>query len=136
MPSARSCSPSRGRYEHLSQCGGAGGPVRPHWRGLDANLAQDPRPGTDDRRRSGGGTSRPDGGLRCLSPLVLCPALWVQASKPEDDARGSGAGGELMRLTRAVTHIRLGEANRAKLEALDALAADYLRICQQYTSYS
>lgn len=40
-----------------------------------------------------------------------------------------------MRLTRAVTHIRLCDANHAKIEALDTLAADYLRLCQQYTTY-
>src|SRR5262249_16747040 len=125
----------RGRYEHLSQCGGAGGPVLTLRGGLHSALAQDPRPGSGERQRGGGGTSQPDGGLRCPSPLVLCLALWSPAVWPEADARGSGAGGELMRLTRAVTHIRLGEANPAKLEALDALAADYLRLCQQYTTY-
>src|SRR5215813_6783549 len=40
-----------------------------------------------------------------------------------------------MRLTRAVTHVCLCDANHAKIEALDALAADYLRLCQQYTTY-
>jgi Putative transposase DNA-binding domain/Probable transposase len=40
-----------------------------------------------------------------------------------------------MRLTRAVTHIRLCDANHAKIEALDALAAEYRRLCQQYTAY-
>jgi hypothetical protein len=40
-----------------------------------------------------------------------------------------------MRLTRAVTHIRLCDANHAKIEALDALAAEYRRLCQQYTTY-
>ncbi len=40
-----------------------------------------------------------------------------------------------MRLTCAVTHIRLCDANHAKIEALDALAAAYLRLCQQYTTY-
>jgi Putative transposase DNA-binding domain/Probable transposase len=40
-----------------------------------------------------------------------------------------------MRLTRAVTHICLCDANHAKIEALDALAAEYLRLCQQYTTY-
>jgi hypothetical protein len=40
-----------------------------------------------------------------------------------------------MRLPRAVTHSRLGDANHAKLEALDALAAAYLRLCQQYTTF-
>src|SRR5262245_54181866 len=40
-----------------------------------------------------------------------------------------------MRLTRALTHMRLGEANHAKIEALDQLAAEYLRLCQAYTTY-
>ena len=40
-----------------------------------------------------------------------------------------------MRLTRAVTHIRLCDANHAKIAALDALVAEYLRLCQQYTTY-
>jgi hypothetical protein len=38
-----------------------------------------------------------------------------------------------MRLTRAVTHMRLCDANRTKIEALDALATEYLRLCQQDT---
>ena len=37
-------------------------------------------------------------------------------------------------LTRAVTHIRLIEANPGKLAALDALLAVYLPLCQQYTT--
>jgi len=40
-----------------------------------------------------------------------------------------------MRLTRAVTHIRLCEANHAKIATLDALAAAYLQLCQAYTTY-
>jgi Putative transposase DNA-binding domain len=40
-----------------------------------------------------------------------------------------------MRLTRAVTHIRLCDANHAKIAALDTLAEEYLRLCQQYTTY-
>ena len=39
-----------------------------------------------------------------------------------------------MRLTRAVTQIRFCAANHAKIAALDALAAAYLRLCQQYTT--
>jgi hypothetical protein len=39
-----------------------------------------------------------------------------------------------MRMTRAVTHIRLCDANHAKLAALDALAVEYLRLCQAYTT--
>ena len=37
-------------------------------------------------------------------------------------------------LTRAVTHIRLLEANTGKLEALDALMMAYLELCQRYTT--
>jgi hypothetical protein len=37
-------------------------------------------------------------------------------------------------LTRAVTHIRLIEANPGKLEVLDQLKAVYLPLCQQYVS--
>jgi len=40
-----------------------------------------------------------------------------------------------VRLTRAVTHIHLCDANEAKIAALDALAAEYLRLCQQYTTH-
>ncbi len=40
-----------------------------------------------------------------------------------------------MRLTRAVTHIRLCEANDAKVATLDALAAEYLQLCQRYATF-
>jgi len=40
-----------------------------------------------------------------------------------------------MRVTRALTHIRLCDANHAKIAVLDALATAYLRLCQQYTTY-
>ena len=40
-----------------------------------------------------------------------------------------------MRLIRAVTHIRLCDANYAKIAALDAMAEAYLRLCQQYTTH-
>lgn len=39
-----------------------------------------------------------------------------------------------MRITRAVTHIHLCEANHVKIAALDALAAEYLRVCQAYAT--
>src|SRR5260221_1651272 len=39
-----------------------------------------------------------------------------------------------MRLTQAVTHIRLCDANHAKVAALNAWATEYLGLCQQYTS--
>src|SRR6266545_5654703 len=39
-----------------------------------------------------------------------------------------------MKLTRAVTHIRLLDANANKLAQLDALADAYMRLCQQYVT--
>ena len=39
-----------------------------------------------------------------------------------------------MRLMRAVTPIRLCEANHAKLATLDALATEYMGLCQRYTT--
>lgn len=42
--------------------------------------------------------------------------------------------GEPQRITKAVTHIRLLEANPGKLAALDALAPVYLALCQQYVT--
>jgi len=40
----------------------------------------------------------------------------------------------LEKLTKAVTHIRLIEANPGKLAALDELAPVYLALCQQYVT--
>jgi hypothetical protein len=40
-----------------------------------------------------------------------------------------------MRVTRAITPIRLCDANHAKIVALDALAAEYFRLCQHYTTH-
>jgi Putative transposase DNA-binding domain len=40
-----------------------------------------------------------------------------------------------MRLTRVVAHIRLCAVNHAKIATLDALATEYVRLCQQYTTY-
>jgi Putative transposase DNA-binding domain/Probable transposase len=42
--------------------------------------------------------------------------------------------GEPQRITKAVTHIRLLEANAGKLAALDTLAPVYLALCQQYVT--
>ena len=39
-----------------------------------------------------------------------------------------------MKLTRAVTHIRLLDANANKLAQLDALADAYMHLCQQYVT--
>jgi len=39
-----------------------------------------------------------------------------------------------MRLTRAITHIRLTDANLGKLVQLDVLADEYIRLCQQYVT--
>ncbi len=40
-----------------------------------------------------------------------------------------------MRLTRAVTRLRLCDANHTKIRSLDSLAAEYLRLCQVYITY-
>jgi hypothetical protein len=40
-----------------------------------------------------------------------------------------------MRRTRAVTHIRLCAANNAKVAALDALAAEFMALCQRYVTF-
>src|SRR5713101_6581068 len=42
--------------------------------------------------------------------------------------------GKPQNITKAVTHIRLSEANAGKLAALDALAPVYLALCQQYVT--
>jgi len=42
--------------------------------------------------------------------------------------------GEPQRITKAVTHIRLIEANPGKLVAIDTLAPVYLALCQQYVT--
>ncbi len=42
--------------------------------------------------------------------------------------------GKPQQITKAVTHIRLIEANPSKLAALDALAPVYLALCQQYVT--
>src|SRR5437660_6054919 len=43
--------------------------------------------------------------------------------------------GTPQRITKAVTHIRLIEANPGKLAALDQLAPVYLALCQQYVTF-
>src|SRR5258705_31917 len=40
-----------------------------------------------------------------------------------------------MRLTKAVTHIPLTSMNAGKLAALDALAAEYMALCQVYVTH-
>lgn len=40
-----------------------------------------------------------------------------------------------MKLTRAITHIRIDDANSNKLVLLDAVAAEYMVLCQQYVTY-
>jgi hypothetical protein len=40
-----------------------------------------------------------------------------------------------MRVTRAITHIHLCDATHTKIATLDALAAEYLQLCQTYTTY-
>lgn len=39
-----------------------------------------------------------------------------------------------MKLTHAITHIRIADANASKLAQLAALAAEYMRLCQDYTT--
>src|SRR2546421_11405564 len=48
--------------------------------------------------------------------------------------RRAKSGSEPYVVTRALTHIRLGEVNQVKLDALDALAPVYLSLCQQYVA--
>src|SRR5260370_31218723 len=52
--------------------------------------------------------------------------------KPQRQKRP--AAGMPQRITKAVTYIRLIEANPGKLAALDALAPVYLALCQQYVT--
>src|SRR5258707_10972610 len=40
-----------------------------------------------------------------------------------------------MRLTKAVTHIPLTSMNAGKLAAMDALAAEYMALCQVYVTH-
>ena len=64
--------------------------------------------------------------------------LWVsqmsQKSPGQDKKQRTRKRASKQTLTRAVTHIRLSEANSGKLEALDQLIAVYLPLCQQYVS--
>ena len=55
----------------------------------------------------------------------------VQAKQANRKKKKKSAS-EPRHITRAVTHIRLQEANGGKLAALDALASVYLALCQQY----
>src|SRR5262245_50587002 len=112
--------------EHTDRC-----PVLPLWGRLSPGRAQDAKPGTGHRQRSGRGTSRPDAAARRSGPhhVVLCAALWPPAGEPQEAPRTGGPGGGrirtdtdgygllLMRLTRALTHSRLGEATHATLTA-------------------
>src|SRR5713226_5897240 len=56
-----------------------------------------------------------------------------EKSKPRKNKKRTTVG-EPYALTKAVTHIRLIEANPGKLAALDALAPVYLALCQQYVT--
>jgi hypothetical protein len=67
--------------------------------------------------------------------LVYGPSLWPQAGQPEGTTIVRGAGGQLMRLTRALTHIRLAAVNEAKIAMLDAVAAEYMALCQRYVTF-
>src|SRR5260221_350685 len=48
--------------------------------------------------------------------------------------KSRATAGEPQRITKAVTHIRLLEANAGKLAALDTLAPVYLALCQRYVT--
>src|SRR6266700_638515 len=52
----------------------------------------------------------------------------------ERQNRSRAGAGQAQQITKAVTHIRLGEVNAGKLVALDALASVYLTLCQQYVT--
>src|SRR5713226_4126106 len=56
-----------------------------------------------------------------------------EKSKPRKNKKRTTVG-EPYALTKAVTHIRLIEANPGKLAALDTLAPVYLALCQQYVT--
>lgn len=43
--------------------------------------------------------------------------------------------GQPQHITKAVSHIRLTEANAGKLAALDELAPVYLSLCQEYVTF-
>jgi hypothetical protein len=54
--------------------------------------------------------------------------------KMKKKRKSRATAGEPQRITKAVTHIRLLEANAGKLAALDALAPVYLALCQRYVT--
>jgi hypothetical protein len=57
-----------------------------------------------------------------------------QRNKPRRRSSGQHQQGSIQTITRAVTHIRLHDANASKLAALDAVAEVYLGLCQQYVT--
>ncbi len=54
--------------------------------------------------------------------------------KKRQRRRGNQQQGQPYTITKAVTHIRLDEANTGKLTALDELAQVYLSLTQQYVT--
>src|SRR5258708_26151215 len=52
--------------------------------------------------------------------------LWAQAGDPQEKCGPCDLGGGVMRVTRALTHIRLCALNDAKVAALHAVAAEFL----------
>src|SRR6266581_6627908 len=54
--------------------------------------------------------------------------------KKRQRRRGNQQQGQPYTITKALTHIRLDEANTGKLTALDELAQVYLALTQQYVS--
>jgi hypothetical protein len=80
-------------------------------------------------------------------PQGVQPSLWAEAQPSEPLAEEPGAKrprkknrrrakrGEPQLVTRAITHIRLEEANAGKLATLDALATPYMALTQQYVTF-
>ena len=58
----------------------------------------------------------------------------MQAKQVTYKNKKKKSASEPRHVTRAITHMRLSEANEVKLAALDALAPVYLALCQQYVT--
>nr|MBA2287088.1 transposase [Ktedonobacteraceae bacterium] len=58
----------------------------------------------------------------------------MKSASKHRNKKNRAAVGEPYPVTKAVTHIRLVEANPGKLAALDALAPVYLALCQRYVT--
>src|SRR5260221_12591215 len=69
----------------------------------------------------------------CLFPVVKGKSA-RNINMKQKRQRKRPKSGEPQRITKAITHIRLLEANAGKLAALDTLAPVYLALCQQYVT--